>query len=146
MSFATIKADIVTLLETVLSIKNVFNYGKNIFSAEISEYPIAVVSSDSLNTRIETNMGNQRVYVYNIWIIHEVEAVNLSTEQGILEAALDDVIALFEKDDNLSLSGSIEYLNPVKVEFFRADVGGSKVALWANLVLECNKLINIYSL
>ncbi len=146
MSLVAIKAAIVALVGGLSEIENAFDYGKNMLTAEIAAYPVAVILPNGITSRIETNQHNLRTYNFNVWIMMEAEAVNLSTAQGTLEAAVDAVQNELAKDDNIDLGGLVEYTNPPNVSFVRADIGGSNVALWANLVLECNKLVNIYSL
>ena len=146
MSLTTIKAKIIELIETVASIEAVFDYGKNTNTEEIAAYPMVVVMSNGITSRIETNRDNLRTYSFNIWILIQSEAASNSASQATLEGAVEDIQNLMASADNIDLGGLVHYVNPPNASFIRADVGGSNVALWANLVLECNKLINIYSL
>ncbi len=139
MSFVAIKAEIKTLVEGVSGINEVYDYGINPFRAEIAAYPVAVVLPKSNDNLMDSFNANITTYNFEVWILNKVEAVDEEAGQEAVEAIIDDLIDLFDDKDNCDLNGSCTWVTPTTGEFVRSGISNSEVAIFASIVLKCNK-------
>lgn len=105
-----IKNKIVTMLESLDSIKNVFGYATSNFNGN---YPVANVTMLDGEGEIRANVRNLYTYRYRIDVFVQLGAVGFTPEdsESISIDLLDDILDLF--NTKITLDGLVEYCMPI---------------------------------
>ena len=109
-SASNIKTKIVTMLEGLNSIKNVFGYATSNFNGN---YPVANVTLLDGEGEIRANVYNLYTYRFRIEVFVQFGEVGFSPEEAedLAVTLLDDVLGLF--NSKVTLDGIVEYCTPV---------------------------------
>ena len=95
MSFATLRPQIKTLLETHTKLQEVYSYPK----LEFNGYPAGYVVPSDNSADYETNTENIRTYAFLIRMFYETKTGGVETAFLALEELVDEVIDTFDQDD-----------------------------------------------
>jgi hypothetical protein len=109
VGYLAIKAQIVAILETITSLKEV--YGKE--PKTVTQFPAACVSADSDDEQFDSvgaNGTNEAVYRHFVRIYFRTDENNDADYEDVLEGVVDAVKAKFRQ--NISLHGTCEYSIP----------------------------------
>lgn len=103
-------------------------------------YPVATFEPSDIESDFETNTQNYRNYIFRIVLHQEIEKTGRDNAIGILSSLIDTLIQDFEED--WSLGGTVDQCDAMPLNLGLYDEGAGKV-LYAEIKLECHKLINI---
>ena len=139
MASATdIKNKIVTVLEGVSSIKNVFGYATSNFNGN---YPVANVTLLDGEGEIRSNVHNLYFYRFKIEVFVMFGEVGFNPEEaeGVAVSILDDIMTAF--NTKITLDGIVEYCMPVSWNTDYVDRENDVRVL--SLTLEAKKLESV---
>lgn len=105
-----IKNKIVTMLESLDSLKNVFGYATSNFNGN---YPVANVTMLDGEGEIRANVRNLYTYRYRIDVFVQLGSVGFSPEdsESISIDLLDNILDLF--NNAITLDGLVQYCMPI---------------------------------
>lgn len=98
MAFVNIRELLKTKLATVTSIQEVHDFPNE----EFNGFPACVIASNRNEAEFEDTIHNERVYVFTLWILQQVEGLGKQKARQIIEEVMDDVIESFDKDQELA--------------------------------------------
>lgn len=109
----TLKASLVTKLQTVSGLKYVYDYRRSQYDG----FPCATVSFQNFESEYADNARDLRRYTYQVQIIQEREPHNFGPEKAeqVLASVIDDVMTVIDADSDFSNSEVI-YSDPFDVE------------------------------
>ncbi|MHA1225122.1 MAG: hypothetical protein ACTSR2_01000 [Candidatus Hodarchaeales archaeon] len=98
MAFEPIRNQLKTKLESIDSIQEVHDYP----TEEFGGFPAAIVKSTRNDAEFQTTTQNQRVYIFTVYILQEIESQDIRKARRIIEGVVDDVIEAFDQDQLLT--------------------------------------------
>jgi len=98
MAWANIKSKVKSKLESIDSIQEVQDYP----TEEFNGFPAAVIETVRNESDFETTNENRRSYVFNIYLLQEIESKGVKKAREIIEEVVDDVMEAFDEDQQLS--------------------------------------------
>ena len=98
MAWVNIKSKVKDKLESISSIQEVHDYP----TEEFNGFPVAVIETVRNESDFETTNENKRSYVFNIYLLQEIETKGVKKAREIIEEVVDDVMEAFDKDQRLS--------------------------------------------
>jgi len=97
-SWERLRNKIVEKLQSVNSIAEVEEYPTN----EMTGYPCAMLETVRNESEFESTTQNRRTYVFNIYIVQEIESAGgMKQARRIIQSAIDDVLDVFDRDQTL---------------------------------------------
>lgn len=98
--YSTLKNAIKTHLESISGIQVVYGYEKG----ELAGYPCAIVTLDSIGTRIESTTEDERKYSFKVKVLQEMvdDGAGAEEAESRVEALIDTILDTFEDDYTLS--------------------------------------------
>lgn len=107
---STIRTNLKTLLQTVTEISNVYDY----FSADVVGYPAILFDIVNSESEMLTDTENLRTITFDIYILSEIKVEGIANAKRVLDVATKQVVTALEDKDNMSLSGSVDWLMPTE--------------------------------
>lgn len=106
----TIRTNLKTLLQTVTEIA--FVYDRR--NPNIEGYPAIIFDITKTDNEMLTNTQNIRTLTFTLYIIVEVGTQGIATANNLLDIATKKIVEAVEKIDNLSLSGTVDWIIPLE--------------------------------
>ena len=97
------------LLETITEIA--FVYDRR--NPNLDGYPAIVFDIVNNESSFLTNVDNLRTITFSIWIIQEINVIGMDQANEILDIATQKVVNVLEDIDNISLSGNVDWIQPI---------------------------------
>lgn len=107
-NIATIRANLKTLLQTVTGISAVYDS----FETNVSGYPVILFDISNSESTMLTDTENIRKITFSIYILSEFSVATRDTAKSLLDTITQAVVVALEDIDNISLSGSVDWLMP----------------------------------
>ena len=104
MTYLTISAQIVTMLNTISDFNAVYDSEKK----ELEKYPCATVTALSHENEFADTHHNIRRFNFNVRVYYRTADIDLS--EGIMQGEVDNVIATIEADP--TINGSCDFAVP----------------------------------
>lgn len=103
----TIKTNIKTILQSlqtdqVLADVQVDDFKKSIFDRDFSAFPVAIMTTPTVESRAETNVHNMRVYTFEIFVLSNFDDV---TDPAQIEDLIENILNKFDNDPTLKAGG-----------------------------------------
>lgn len=112
----------------------------NYFETAPAGFPAAMFEPASLVNTAYASTDNLRGYGFDIVIEQEFQNITRAQAVGILQRAVDTLIAAFDAD--ITLGGACHYCLPVPASFGFFE-GANGPILWASLTLVCYAEIQV---
>ena len=131
-----IKTELDTLVWTWKPFVSVYDY----HTKDNVGYPFASYEMTELSWKILDTCNNQRILIFELYIIQEFEKVEREQAKDIIYKAMDDVIDLFDK--NYTLDWVVELIQPIWWTIIPFNVGNWPALVWnINLEVRYNHFI-----
>ncbi len=143
MGFTSLQNAIVALVDDIVAIKAVYNYGVRILQEEIKEYPVAVVLPSDNASEYLSFGENERTYTFKVFVVYKCEATSIATAQVATQDIIDALIDKFDVDTNNTLGGLCYRIEAMPSSFEQTNVSSSDVAIVATVMLRCHQLFNV---
>lgn len=98
MAWENVRNKVKSKLEGVSTIQEVLDFP----SEEFTGFPVAVIETVRNDADFQTTNDNRRTYVFNIYLIQEIEKFGPYKSRRIIEGVVDDVIDVFDEDQLLT--------------------------------------------
>lgn len=109
--------------------------------ADIAKMPAAVVMPESLESSYQNTAGGRhRVFIFRVYIIKGVEGETETDVEKLLSGACDELIALFDKKDSLTVEGLL-HVRPTPSVWDWIDYGGGEARI-ATMTLSCDVIVD----
>lgn len=124
MSYVNISAAIVSILQAnVPKLRHVYDYER----LQPEGYPCATVTPDDGEAEFADTSRNKRTYIFSIKIKQERVQQNEEESERIMRELVDQAIATFDDRDNISLSNTVIFAQPVPSKWTYEDAPDSTV-------------------
>lgn len=107
-NLATIRGNLKTLLQTVTGIANVYDH----YEINPSGFPAIIFDISNNESSMLTDTENVRKITFTAYILVEIQVAGRDQAKGLLDTATQAVVVALEKKDNMSLSGSVDWIMP----------------------------------
>jgi hypothetical protein len=97
-SWEHIRNKVVSKLEAITQINEVLEFP----SEEFTKFPVAMLETVRNESDYETTTQNKRTYVFSIYILQDIESVEMKKARRIIQDAVDAVLDAFDNDQQLS--------------------------------------------
>jgi hypothetical protein len=104
----TIRGNLKTLLTAVTGIANVYDT----FETNIAGYPAIIFDISNNESEMLTDSENIRKITFTLYVLAEITIAGRDTAKGLLDTVTQNVITALEDKDNMSLSGSVDWIMP----------------------------------
>jgi hypothetical protein len=141
MSFATIRAQIVNKLNTLVpaTLKAVLDGEQDQQKVDIAAFPIVEVRRSGNEGDYLTNQEDIQAYAFELWVYAEASNQDYAAAEKSLDSVLDTIISTFKTDRYLA--GTAEGgVDPVPTGNYHTEWRGKPVYA-AVVTLRCRKII-----
>lgn len=111
ISISTIRSNLKTVISNLVTsttVAVVYDY----FEPNVSAYPAIVFDITNNNDNYLTNRENLLKITFSAYVIVEIFNNGVEDATRLLDSVTDALIVELRKDENQSLSGSIDYIQP----------------------------------
>lgn len=105
---AAIRSAIKTLLQTVTSVANVYDWN----NPQVAGYPAIIFDISNDENSFLDSSHNLRVLTFDIYAIVEIPVDGIQDAKDKLDVITKDILAVLENKANLSLSGTVDWIEP----------------------------------
>ena len=104
-----VRAQIKTLLQSVAGLAFVYDFN----NPNVDGYPCAIFDVSDEQAAFFDEVSNLRTIQFTINILQEISVAGEQAAKTQLDAVVKDVVNLFEKASNTSLSGTVDWIMPL---------------------------------
>lgn len=109
MDYDAIRTQLGNLLTAVTQIAFVYDNRE----ANIDGYPAIILDLAERNSETLTNTENLHKGIFAIYILQEVKVKGATLANTLLDAATQAVVTALEARDNMTLNGTVDWVEPV---------------------------------